>query len=125
MTSTLTALRVHARPPRACAPLPVAFDAHDARRLALALQRADRAARADVSDLLAPLGPFARTTLRRSCAYAHDALLLFPTTIAAALDHFSARGLDPVEPIASASTASRTTSRSRSAGRTNRRSSGS
>ena len=101
MTSTMTAPRVHAGRARACAPLPLAFDAHDARRLELALRRADRAARADVSDLLPALGPFAQATLRRSCAYAHDALLLFPTTIAAALGHFSARGLDPDEPVAS------------------------
>lgn len=101
MTSTMTAPRVHARPPRAYAPLPVAFDAHDGRRLALALPRAEGAARADLGDLLPAVGPFAQATLRRSCADAHHALLLFPTTVAAALDHVSARGLDPVEPIAS------------------------
>ncbi|HEV7805620.1 MAG TPA: hypothetical protein VGO80_07380 [Solirubrobacteraceae bacterium] len=101
MTTTTTATRVHAGHPRERSLLPTAFDACDARRLALALQRADRAARADVCDLLPAVGPFAEATLRRSCTYAHDALLLFPTTVAAALEHFSVRGLDPVEPVAS------------------------
>ncbi|MDP2710088.1 MAG: hypothetical protein Q8O56_02625 [Solirubrobacteraceae bacterium] len=88
---------ITARAPRTACPL----DRRDAERLALALQRAGAAAGADVTDLLPTVGPFARAALRRSCAYAHHGLLLFPASLDAAIGDFAARRLEPVAPVPS------------------------
>lgn len=77
------------------------FDPEDLHRLALAAAGAREAAAVDVAGLLPAVGQPAVETLRRSCRFAHRAVLLFPSGLDAALDHFADLGLDPVAPVPS------------------------
>ncbi|MDX6676086.1 MAG: hypothetical protein QOE31_138 [Solirubrobacteraceae bacterium] len=86
-----------ALPARPCG----AFDRADARRLAAGLEQAAEAAAGDVVDLLPPVGAPAERVLRRSCAFAHRALLLFPSDLPAATADLRARGLEPTRPLPS------------------------
>ncbi len=55
----------------------------------------------DIAHLLPGISPSARTSLRRSCRFAHRAVLLFPTRLDDAIAEFSDRGLAVVAPIPS------------------------
>ncbi len=83
------------------APLFTALDFQDSRRLLRAVGRAETAAAADITCLFSGIGPSARSSLRRGCAFAHRAILLFPTDLDHALGDFSDRGLSLTAPIPS------------------------
>ncbi|WP_372404969.1 hypothetical protein [Streptomyces luteireticuli] len=78
-----------------------AFDAEDARRLASVVTRARHAlVGAPPLPTTAHDGPSARL-VAGNCAFAHCALLLFPSRLGAAMEHLTHQGLVPSAPVPS------------------------
>lgn len=77
------------------------FDPDDRRRLRRAMAQASETAGASVADLLPQAGPLGDAALRAGCTFAHRAVLLFPTTVGAALSDFTSLGLAPLAPVPS------------------------
>jgi len=95
--------------PGAIAQTAPALTSQDTRRLELAVRQAEFAASTCVSRLLP--GPAATADLgalvREHCDFAHQAVLLFPTTCDAAVRHFDAAGYAPSAPVPSVVVAGR------------------
>lgn len=79
------------------------FSGTDLRRLADAIRDAGLASSAPVSSLLEPAGPQGGATslTERNCRFDHCAVLLFPQTLAAGLDHLEQCGLAPLPTVPS------------------------
>ncbi|GHG21794.1 hypothetical protein ACFFSH_23200 [Streptomyces filamentosus] len=79
------------------------FSATDLARLDDTIADARFASMAPASALLAPLAPHgeAAALTERECVFDHCAVLLFPATLAAGLDHLERRGLAPLPTVPS------------------------
>jgi hypothetical protein len=76
-----------------------ALDSYDEHRLHRAIRQAE--APGDLTALLPAAGAHGHAILRRSCRFAHRAVLLFPTALEHATADFAARGLEPLASVPS------------------------
>lgn len=82
--------RAHA-PARPSSP----FDEADLQRIQVAIGAAEHLASADAASVLVRGESVAAAAIRRSCTFAHSAILLFPDALDSAMRYFADQGLDP------------------------------